>query len=167
MRARTPGDLIPGFYGTVIAQIQPPISAINPPDRAPINLGLWLATEGPTQIVESGPIGPFNASVTARLAETTFDMADGTVVRCQGGGVAIADLDTIEEGPCGHNFTADLDDGAHIAMQGRWEVSYVTSIGSGRCRTSTPTPPYRTRRMRSIPSAARATDVRRLSADGE
>jgi hypothetical protein len=131
MRAATPADLIPGFYGSVLARIQPPVSAISPPDRAPFNLGLWLATDGPTEIVESGPVGPFTVSVIATLADTTFDMGDGTVVACPGGGVPISDLDTIDEGPCGHTYTEDLPDGAAIAMQGRWEIRYETTIGSG------------------------------------
>jgi len=131
MRAATTDDLIPGFYGAVLARLEPPVSAINPPERAPINLGLWLATEGPVEVVESGVVGPFRVSVRARLVETVFDMGDGTVVSCDGGGEPIVDLDVVEQGPCGHTYTADLDAGAVIAMRGRWEISYDTSIGSG------------------------------------
>jgi hypothetical protein len=58
-------------------------------------------------------------------------MGDGTTVTCDGGGLPISDLDTVDEGPCGHTYTDDLPYGSAIAMYEMWEISYDTTIGSG------------------------------------
>ena len=129
LRAPTPADLIPGVYGEVLVRITPPVSSINPPERAPVGLGLWLAVDEPHTIEVTRPVGPFTVTVRADLADTVYEMADGTVITCAGGGVPIDDLDTVEPGPCGHVHT-ELIDGT-ITIAATWHVSYQTSIGDG------------------------------------
>lgn len=129
-RAPHPGDLIPGIYGEVLRSIAPPANNISPPDSSPVNLGLWLAVAEPHVVSRSGTVGPFDVTVTATLAETVFEMSDGAVIRCPGGGVPIADLDAVEPGPCGHVFhETDLD--GSIAVSSTWSVTYETTIGNG------------------------------------
>ena len=130
-RAPTADDLIPGFYGEVIAAIEAPSSAISPPASAPINLGLWLATDGPLEVRRGGTVGPFSVEVVAMLAETTFEMGNGDVVVCGGGGVAIVDVDTVDQGPCGYTYRQALVEGSEIVIGGRWEITYSTSLGDG------------------------------------
>lgn len=130
-RAPTPDDLIPGVYGEVIAQISPPVSDVNPPDRAPVNLGLWLATAGPEVISETEPVGPFTVTVTATLRYTWFDMGNDDVIRCDGLGEPISDLDTLEPGPCGYTYADLIEEGAHLGMRAQWDIEYFTSIGDG------------------------------------
>lgn len=130
-RKPTPDDLIPGFYGALLARIEAPPSVISPPDAAPINLGLWLATGEPTVLSESGSIGPYSVSVDAAVVETTFDMGNGDVVTCEGSGVEIVDPDVVEEGPCGYTYREALAEGASIRITSSWDVSYATSLGGG------------------------------------
>ena len=110
LRPPEPGDLIPGFYGRLVGRIPDPVSAINPPGPGFVNLGMWLAVDDPGPIVEEGPIGPFFVRLTATATETTF-VVDGEPITCPGTGTPIVDLDTVEEGPCGHTFTGRSSDG--------------------------------------------------------
>ena len=130
LRRATPADLIPGVYGEVIVQIVPPVSSINPPERAPVGLGLWLAVEEPHEIAVTRPVGPFTVTVRAALATTTFELADGEVVICAGGGVPIDDLATTEPGPCGYVHTELIEQG-DVRITAAWRLSYETTIGNG------------------------------------
>jgi hypothetical protein len=150
-RAPTPADLIPGVYGAVLVQITPPMSSISPPARAPVGLGLWLAVDEPHQIVESRRVGPFTVTVRAVVAGTSYEMADGVVIACPGGGVPIGDLDTVHQGPCGHVHDRVIDAGT-VTITATWAISYETTIGDGVLPsiTTTAVSPYCTYEIQTV-----------------
>lgn len=110
-------------------------SAVNPPERAAANLGLWLAVD-PARATATvrAELGPSVwMETTAGLVSTRWDMGNGDVVLCEGGGVPIPDsaLNEAGESPtCGYTYTSVEDLGAlAITVTGVYEVSWVASDG--------------------------------------
>ena len=133
----------------VSGRIQVPDPEINPPERAPINLGLWLAVDDPGPIVAEGSLGPLWLRGTARLVTTTFNPGNGTpTLTCDGAGSPIENLDTVEEGPCGYTYRAvtDVDAELAITITSTWSLTWETSDGS-----SAGEPPVIIRRTTVVP----------------
>jgi hypothetical protein len=120
---------------------------ISPPPAAGgiVNLGLWLAVTdvAPAPIrVQAGLVW---AQATLAVTDTVWEMGDGTTVTCPGVGVPIEavvpDLDTVEQGPCGHTYKRSSPDDAPYAMSvtANWAISYTSNAGSGTGGTITRT----------------------------
>ncbi len=146
----TPAVLIPGLRLIVSGAIGAPEPQVNPPTEAPVNLGLWFAVADPGPIVAEGRLGPLWARGTATLTETTFDPGNGDRIEvCDGPGTPIANVATVEEGPCGYTYRthADVDaDGLEITIQTTWTIVWETSDGDASAD-----PPETRRRTTAIP----------------
>ena len=155
--------LIPDLTLVVTGRIQPPISAINPPYEAAINLGLWFAVANPDDIVATGRLGPLWATGTATLTSTTFDPGNGTTpISCPGGGEPIPDAqrDDVAQGPCGYTYRSYddvLNDDLVITATTNWTITWDTSDGTGEneppeTRTRTNTYPYDVNEIQTVGS---------------
>jgi hypothetical protein len=132
-------DLIGSAFEQVSARLPAPSLDMNPDPSVGgfVNLGLWLAVTDPGQVSITASAGPVWATVTARYERTVWSMGNGDAVECEGLGVPIVDLDTVEQGPCGYTyewpsapkFTGTDDLAYHASVTGHWAVSYSTSSG--------------------------------------
>ena len=110
-------------------------SAINPPTRVAANLGLWLAVDpGRSTATVRAELSPnVWMQTTATLVSTRWDMGNGDVVTCDGGGTPIpqSSLNEVEQSPtCGYTYTSVDDLGPlTISVTGVYEVSWVASNG--------------------------------------
>jgi len=110
-------------------------SAVNPPERAAANLGLWLAVDpsraSATVRAELSPSVWMETAAT--LVSTRWSMGNGDVVVCDGGGTPIPDSsrNEVEQSPtCGYTYTSVDDLGPlTISVTGVYEVSWVASNG--------------------------------------
>lgn len=97
-----------------------------------VNLGMWLAVADrePVSVTANGR--GTSVTVTATLVTSEWNMGDGTTLDCDGGGVPIepgsAAFDSVEEGPCGHTYTAASSRYA-ITVTTRWTVAWVATDG--------------------------------------
>jgi hypothetical protein len=128
-----PEILLPGLILRVTQPLATPGADISPVGEAPINVGLWLATQPAGPIRVRATLGPIWAEVTAEVTTTTFDVGDGAPIVCDGFGTPIpeSERDSIEAGPCGHTFT-DLDDvgDTTFTITSNWSVAWQTSAGT-------------------------------------
>lgn len=129
----SPDILIEPAVARAAEPINDPVPAINPPDRAPVNLGMWLAAEQAGPIVVRVNLGPLWAEATATVDETTFDMGDGSTVTCAGNGTPLPAnrRTTVAEGPCGHTYRdiADVGD-TTVTVTSTWAITWRTSAGN-------------------------------------
>jgi hypothetical protein len=126
--------LLPGTIREATRSITLPAPTISPPNRAAVNLGLWLAVEPVGPIAVRAELGPLWAETTAIEATTSFDPGNGDAsVVCAGYGTPIPDSEqsSIEQGPCGYTYTSDTD-GEPIAMTitTTWTVTWTLSDGT-------------------------------------
>ncbi|HUF96490.1 MAG TPA: hypothetical protein VMM60_00075, partial [Ilumatobacter sp.] len=120
---------------TATKALVPLPSDVNPPERAAANLGLWLAVDpnraSVTVRAELGPSVWMETSAT--LVSTRWDMGNGDVVVCVGGGTPIPESALNEAGQsptCGYTYTSVDDLGAlTISVTGVYEVSWTASDG--------------------------------------
>jgi hypothetical protein len=121
-------------------QVAPlPDIAISPDPAAGgiVNLGLWLAVNDNRPAPIRAQAGNVWAEATLAITGTTWDMGDGTTVTCEGLGVpiqaAVADLDTPEQGPCGHTYRRSSPDAApyQLTATATWSITYTSSAGGG------------------------------------
>ena len=103
-----------------------------------VNLGMWLAVANGDDITATATGRGTSVTATASLAETEWDMGDGTTITCAGGGEPIdpSDLETIDAGPCGHTYGAPSDGSYTITVTATWEVTWVAT--DGRSGTAPP-----------------------------
>ncbi len=130
----SPAILLPGTIREATRPITLPVPAISPPNRAAVNLGLWLAVQQVGPIAVRAELGPLWAETRATEATTSFDPGNGDdPISCAGYGTPIPDSEqnTIEQGPCGYTYTSDTD-GEPIAMTitTRWNITWTLSDGS-------------------------------------
>jgi hypothetical protein len=110
-------------------------SAVNPPARVAANLGLWLAVDpGRATATVRAELSPTVwMETTATLVSTRWDMGNGDVVSCDGGGTPIPDSarNEVEQSPtCGYTYTSVDDLGPlTISVTGVYKVSWVASNG--------------------------------------
>jgi hypothetical protein len=125
--------LIDAAYDYVVRDIPVPRLEMSPPPAVGgvVNLGLWLSVAEPGPVSAIAEVGPVWASVTARLARTTWDMGNGDVVACEGPGVPYpVGSNQLGQGPCGYTYTGRPPlEGYSITATGHWEVQLVTSDG--------------------------------------
>lgn len=120
-----------------IAEASQPISfpapAINPPDSAAINLGMWLAVTPAGPITVRAELGRVWAETTAAVRTSTFDMGNGDEVTCAGFGTPIpaSRRSDVEPGPCGYVYERLDDVGATaLTVTSTWSVTWQLSDGS-------------------------------------
>ncbi len=87
-----------------------------------MNLGLWLALVGQEPVTVRAEAGSLWAEATVTLASTTWDMANGDLITCEGPGVPIVDTDTLDEGSCGHTYrqSSPEDDPYTMSVTATW-----------------------------------------------
>ncbi len=127
----TPGDLIPGLVDHASDLIELPDSLVNPPVEVHgvVNLGMWLAVEEASYDPITARAGAVWITVTPTIGRTTFEFGNGDDVVCEGFGVPIVDLETIDEGPCGYTYT---EPGNYtLTITSVWELPYTSSNGPG------------------------------------
>lgn len=127
----TPGDLIPGLVDHASDLIELPDSLVNPPVEVQgvVNLGMWLAVEEASYDPITARAGAVWITVTPTIGRTTFEFGNGDDVVCEGFGVPIVDLETIDEGPCGYTYTEPGD--YTLTITSVWELPYTSSSGPG------------------------------------
>ncbi len=134
-------DLIPGVYDYADDTIELPVTLVNPPvnTKGIVNLGMWLAVEEAAYEPITAEAGPAWITVTPTIGQTRFAFGNGDDEVCEGFGVPIVDLETLEEGPCGYTYAAPGD--FTLTITSTWELPYTSSSGSGSLsplrRTST------------------------------
>jgi hypothetical protein len=132
--APDPMILLAATTATATEPITLPAPRISPPDRSPVNLGLWLAVEPVGPISVRAQLGPLWAETTATMVSTGFDPGNGdpTIV-CAGHGTPIPDShkNSIEQGPCGYTYLADTDGGTiPMTITSTWTVTWALSDGA-------------------------------------
>ncbi len=128
----TPGNLIPGLVDHAGDLIELPDSLVNPPVGevyGVVNLGMWLAVEEASYEPITARAGAVWITVTPTIGRTTFEFGNGDDVVCEGFGVPIIDLDTIDEGPCGYTYSQPGD--YTLTITSVWELPYTSSSGPG------------------------------------
>ena len=130
----SPMILLPATNAKATEPITSPVPTISPPDRSPVNLGLWLAVQPAGPISVRAELGPLWAETTATMVSTSFDPGNGDPpVVCAGYGTPIPDnrKNSIEQGPCGYTYRADTN-GATIEMSiaSTWTVNWSLSDGT-------------------------------------
>lgn len=122
---------------TTIVEASKPISfpdpSINPPDKAAINLGMWLAVTPAGPITVRAELGRVWAETTASVRTSTFDMGNGDEVSCDGFGTPIpaSRLNDTAEGPCGYTYEQVGDVGpTTLTATSTWSVTWRLSDGS-------------------------------------
>ena len=130
----SPAILLPAATKQATKPISPPAPTLSPTDRAPVNLGMWLAVEPAGPISVRVDLGPLWAETTAAMVTTSFDLGAGDPpVICLGHGTPIPDdkKDSIEQGPCGYTYAADTDDETiGITITSTWTVTWELSDGT-------------------------------------
>lgn len=132
--APSPMILLAATTAEATEPITAPVPSISPPDRSPVNLGLWLAVEPVGPISVRAELGPLWAETTATMVSTSFDPGNGDrPVVCAGNGTPIPDdrTNSIDQGPCGYTYRADTN-GATIDMSitSTWTVRWSLSDGT-------------------------------------
>lgn len=127
----TPGDLIDGLVDHASDVIELPDSLVNPPVEVHgvVNLGMWLAVEEASYEPITAQAGAVWITVTPTIGRTTFEFGNGDDVVCEGFGVPIVDLETLDEGPCGYTYTEPGD--YTLTITSVWELPYTSSSGPG------------------------------------
>jgi len=129
-----PAILLPGTTEQTTELITPPAPTLSPMDRAPVNLGMWLAVQPAGPISVRAELGPLWAATTATMVTTSFDLGTGDVpIVCAGHGTPIPDSkkDSIGQGPCGYTYTADTDgETIDITIASTWTVTWSLSDGT-------------------------------------
>lgn len=111
--------------------IELPVPNVNPPvdGSGYVNLGMWLAVEESSYAPITASAGPFWMTVTPTPGTTAFEFGNGDSETCDVFGVPIADLDTVEEGPCGYTYG---EAGTYtLAATTTWLLPYTSSGGGG------------------------------------
>ena len=128
-------DVIDDAVGRARRQVPAPALDMSPPPTAGgiVNLGLWLAVQPPPPVTVRAEAGGLWAEATATLASTRWDMGNGDIVDCAGPGTPIADLETVEQGPCGYTYRMSSPDDAPypLAVTAIWRITYQSSAGGG------------------------------------
>lgn len=117
-------------------QVPLPELAINPglDVGGVVNLGMWLAVANPDPISVTVTGRGTTVTAVAALAESTWDMGDGTTITCEGGGVPIergsSAYSSTDEGPCGHTYrAASTGSGYDIEVTTTWTVTWSATDG--------------------------------------
>lgn len=117
-------------------QVPLPELAINPglDVGGVVNLGMWLAVANPDPISVTVTGRGTTVTAVAALAESTWDMGDGTTITCEGGGVPIergsSAYSSTDEGPCGHTYgAASRGSGYDIEVTTTWTVTWSATDG--------------------------------------
>lgn len=153
----SPDILLPGTIATATGQISFPTPDISPPDKAPINLGLWLAVEPAGPITIRAALGPIWAESTATLTTTSFDPGNGDPpILCATHGTPIPASATneVEQGPCGYTYRNHDDlDTQQITITSTWTVTWTLSdgrTGTQPAITTTTALPYQIYEIQTI-----------------
>jgi len=130
----SPAILLSGATSQATRSIHPPTPTLSPVDRAPVNLGMWLAVEPAGPISVRVDLGPLWAETTATMASTSFDLDAGDPpIVCVGHGTPIPESKkhSPEQGPCGYTYTADTDaESVDITITSTWTVTWELSDGT-------------------------------------
>lgn len=135
----TAADLIDQAVDRARQLAPAPTLDVNPAPEAGgiVNLGMWLAIEPVTPSPIRVEAGDLWAVAQLSLASTAWDLGNGDRVTCDGPGVPIPDLDTVEEGPCGYTYrTSSAEDAPYqLGVTATWSVDYQSSAGAGSAGT--------------------------------
>ena len=129
----TPGGSDPGAVRLCRADvIQLPETLVNPPvdtrrGRQPRDVA--GGRRRPTYEPITAEAGSAWITVTPQIGTTTFSFGNGDEVSCDGFGVEIADLESVDEGPCGYTLRQPGD--STITITSTWDLPYSSSAGPG------------------------------------
>lgn len=130
-----PEVIAEGLYDRVVRQVPAPVADLSPTSRGVVNLGMWLAVESAGPVSVTAVAGGVWATTTARLVSTTFDMGDGSVVRCDGAGDPIPAWAVSSVAPsqvCGHTYAStNRGEPFSVVITSSWRVSWSGSGGRG------------------------------------
>ena len=153
----SPDILLPGTIATATGQISFPTPDISPPDKAPINLGLWLAVEPAGPFTIRAALGPIWAESAATLTTTSFDPGNGDppiVCATNGSPIPASAANQIEQGPCGYTYRNHDDlDTQQITITSTWTVTWTLSdgrTGTQPAITTTTALPYQIYEIQTI-----------------
>jgi hypothetical protein len=131
----TAADVIDDAVDRARRAVPAPTLDLSPPPTAGgiVNLGMWLAVAASEPVSVRAEAGAYWAEATATLTSTTWDMGNGDVVECAGAGVAIVDVDTVEQGPCGYTYRRSSPDAEpyRVTVTATWAITTRSSIGAG------------------------------------
>jgi len=130
----SPAILLPSVTEQATKPITTPTPTLSPANRAPVNLGMWLAVQPSGPISVRADLGPLWAETTATMVTTSFDLGTGEApIVCAGHGTPIPDSEknSIAQGPCGYTYTSDTNgDTLDITITSTWTVTWALSDGT-------------------------------------
>lgn len=113
-----------------IRLLPPPLPQLSPSTHSVVNLETWLAVVPQAPISVTADIPGLWTTVTARVAQTVFDLGDAVVVTCAGTG-RIWDPHRGGLPTCAHTFRSVDPLGRNRVIRVRliWEVTWTSSTG--------------------------------------
>lgn len=130
----TPQALYRIPFESVRRRLPDPTPDLSPTDRGVVNLGMWLAVAPQADVRAEIGDGALFGRVVATHTSTTFDPGNGDdPITCDGAGVPIVDVDTVDEGPCGYTYRNPSPAGEpfEFTVTTTWSIGFETSSGSG------------------------------------